>query len=268
MLVAGVDVGSTQTKAVIMNEDREVLGKGLVPTGAKLNEAGQAAFEEALARAGARESDVGFVVGTGYGRYRVEFGDAQVTEISCHARGAVFLFPNTRTVLDIGGQDTKGIKVGPDGEVIDFNMNDKCAAGTGRFLGAASEALEVPLSELGALALSGKNPVKMTTTCTVFAESEILGWLAKGRRVEDVVAGVHKAIASRSVSLLRRVGIEPEVTFTGGVSNNEAMVELISELIGMPVNTSPETHHCGALGAALFALEQVLTGAIPERHGV
>jgi len=268
MLVAGVDVGSTQTKAVVMNEDREVIGKGLVPTGARLNEAGQAAFEEALAKAGASESDVGFVVGTGYGRYRVEFGDAQVTEISCHARGAVFLFPNTRTVLDIGGQDTKGIKVSADGQVIDFNMNDKCAAGTGRFLGAASDALEVPLPELGALALSGKNPVKMTTTCTVFAESEILGWLAKGRHVEDVVAGVHRAIASRSVSLLRRVGIEPEVTFTGGVSNNEAMVELISELVGMRVNVSPEMHHAGALGAALFALDQVLTGAMTERQTV
>ena len=267
MIVAGVDVGSTQTKAVVMDEDREVLGKGLVPTGAKLNEAGQAAFEQALAEAGAVESRVEFVIGTGYGRYRVDFGDAQVTEISCHARGAAFLFPGTRTVLDIGGQDTKGIEVGRDGEVVDFNMNDKCAAGTGRFLGAASEALEVPLPELGDLALSGRNPVKITTTCTVFAESEILGWLAKGRRVEDVVAGVHSAIATRSVSLLRRVGIEPEVTFTGGVSQNKAMVTLISDLVGMPVNTSPETHHCGALGAALFALDQVLTGAVAERQG-
>jgi len=265
MLVAGVDVGSTQTKAVILNGDREILGRGLGPTGAKLAEAGQNAFNAALEDAGYDESQVSFVVGTGYGRFNIDFGDAQVTEISCHARGAVHLFPNTRCVLDIGGQDTKAIKVGEDGQVIDFNMNDKCAAGTGRFLGAASDALEIPLGELGPLALTAKNPVKMTTTCTVFAESEILGWLAKGRRVEDVLMGVHQSIASRSVALLNRVGIEPEVTFTGGVTRNQAMVELISELVGFGVNTSEESHYCGAIGAALFALDQVLTGAAAER---
>ncbi|MFQ5517461.1 MAG: acyl-CoA dehydratase activase [Acidimicrobiia bacterium] len=265
MLVAGVDVGSTQTKAVVMTGDHEILGFGLCPTGAKLAEAGQTAFGLALAETGFEEDEVAFVVGTGYGRFNIDFGDAQVTEISCHARGAVHLFPQTRSVLDIGGQDTKAIKVGNDGQVVDFNMNDKCAAGTGRFLGAASEALEIPLGELGPLALTAKNPVKMTTTCTVFAESEILGWLAKGRRVEDVVMGVHRAIASRSVSLLRRAGIELEVTFTGGVTRNSAMVELVSELVGSPVNMSEQSHHCGAIGAALFALDQVRTGAFAER---
>ncbi len=265
MLVAGVDVGSTQTKAVIMSDRHEMLGHGLCPTGAKLDEAGQTAFNLALAETPYSETNVAFVVGTGYGRFRIQFGDAQVTEISCHGRGAVHLFPNTRSVLDIGGQDTKAIKVGTDGQVIDFNMNDKCAAGTGRFLGAASDALEMPLGELGPLAQTAKNPVKMTTTCTVFAESEILGWLAKGRRIEDVVMGVHVAIASRSMSLLRRAGIEPEVTFTGGVTRNSAMVELISEMAGVQVNTSEESHYCGAIGAALYALDQVRTGAFAER---
>jgi len=249
----------------VMAGDHEILGFGLCPTGAKLAEAGQQAFELALTEAGESEADVEFVVGTGYGRFRIDFGDAQVTEISCHARGAVHLSPETKCVLDIGGQDTKAIKVGTDGEVIDFNMNDKCAAGTGRFLGAASEALEIPLGELGPLAQTSKNPVKMTTTCTVFAESEILGWLAKGRRIEDVVMGVHTAIASRSIALLRRVGIEQEVTFTGGVTRNTAMVQLVSELIGAPVNTSEESHYCGAIGASLYALDQVLTGAFTER---
>jgi predicted CoA-substrate-specific enzyme activase len=168
-------------------------------------------------------------------------------------------------VLDIGGQDTKAIKVTADGQVVDFNMNDKCAAGTGRFLGAASDALEIPLGELGPLAMSSKNPVQMTTTCTVFAESEILGWLAKGRRVEDVVMGVHHGIATRSVGLLRRAGIEPEITFTGGVTRNSAMVSLVSELVGYPVNTNEESQYCGAIGAALFALDQVRTGASAER---
>lgn len=263
-VVAGVDVGSTQTKAVILSPERKVLGRALVDTGARLNQAARAAFEQALEQAGLSEEDVEYTVGTGYGRFKVEFGDAQVTEISCHARGASFLFPNTRTVLDIGGQDTKAIRVGPRGEVLDFCMNDKCSAGTGRFLGAASAALEISLGELGALALTARNPVTITTTCTVFAESEILGWLARGRKVEDILMGVHTSIASRSLSLLRRVGIEPELTFTGGVSRNVAMVQLIREVSGVPVNVSEESHFCGAIGAALFALDHVLLGKPSE----
>ncbi len=261
MLVAGVDVGSTQTKAVVMDGAGRILGRGLTDTGARLAEAGDTAFRLALADAGCAAADVRYVVGTGYGRYTVEVGDIQVTEISCHARGAQRLFPGTRTVLDVGGQDTKAIKVGPQGQVVDFCMNDKCSAGTGRFLGAASDALEIPLGELGPLALTARNPVTMTTTCTVFAESEILGWLARGRRTEDVVMGVHTAIAARSVTLLRRVGMEPELTFTGGVSRNRAMAVLIGELTGFTPNVSEEAHYCGAIGAAFFALDRVLAGA-------
>ncbi len=267
MLVAGVDVGSTQTKAVVMDDEPKVLGRSLIDTGARLNQAADTAYRLALEDAGVAEGDVVLVIGTGYGRFRVEFGDAQVTEISCHARGAAFLFPGTRTVLDVGGQDTKAIRVGEDGQVLDFCMNDKCSAGTGRFLGAASDALEIPLSELGPLAMTARNPVAMTTTCTVFAESEILGWLARGRKVEDILKGVHLSIASRSVSLLRRVGIEPEVTFTGGVSRNQAMVAILEELLGMPVNVSEESHYCGAIGAALFALDRALVGAASTAEG-
>ncbi len=267
MLVAGVDVGSTQTKAVVMDGGPRVVGRALIDTGARLTEAAQEAFRLAVEDAGADERDVVSVVGTGYGRYRVEFGDTQVTEISCHARGAVFLFPNTTSVLDVGGQDTKAIRVGGDGQVLDFCMNDKCSAGTGRFLGAASQALELPLGDLGPLALTAKNPVKMTTTCTVFAESEILGWLALGRKMEDVLLGVHVAIASRSVSLLRRVGIEPEITFTGGVSRNAAMVKLLEELTDCPINVSEESHYCGAIGASLYALDRALTEAAAGASG-
>ena len=167
-----------------------------------------------LANANLHASDIVFTVATGYGRYRVTFGDLQVTEISCHARGAVAEFPGTRTVLDIGGQDTKAIRIGDSGEVVDFAMNDKCAAGTGRFLGAASFALEMPLSELGPLALKSTKPVKITTTCTVFAETEIIGHLAKGHLPEDVLMGMHHSIATRCASLVRRVGLAPEITFT------------------------------------------------------
>ncbi len=233
----------------------------MTDTSARLNEAGERAFRLALADAGLAGETAAHVVGTGYGRYRVEFGDEQVTEISCHARGANFVFPGTCTVLDIGGQDTKAIRVGGDGQVVDFCMNDKCAAGTGRFLGAASEALEIPLSDLGGLALTAKHPVTMTTTCTVFAESEILSWLARGRRVEDIVMGVHVAIVSRSLSLLRRVGVQPQLTFTGGVARNQAVVHLLRELTELDVNVSEESHYCGAIGAALFAIDRVLAGA-------
>ncbi len=256
--VGGVDVGSTQTKAVVLDSQPRILGRALIDTGARLTNAAEEAFGLALADAGLEREDVASVIGTGYGRFRVEFGDAQVTEISCHARGAVFLFPKTTSVLDVGGQDTKAIRVGEQGQVLDFCMNDKCSAGTGRFLGAASQALEIPLGELGPLALTARNPVRMTTTCTVFAESEILGWLALGRKQEDVLMGVHAAIASRSISLLRRTGIEPEITFTGGVSRNTAMVKLLEDLTEMPINVSEESHFCGAIGAALYALDHAL----------
>ncbi|MCC6608142.1 MAG: 2-hydroxyglutaryl-CoA dehydratase [Burkholderiales bacterium] len=261
--VAGVDVGSTQTKAVILDENRAIVGRALLDMETSMVTVAQDAFEAALATAGIAQDAVQYVAGTGYGRYKVTFGNEQVTEISCHARGAVMLFPGTRTVIDIGGQDTKAIRVKPDGQVGDFTMNDKCAAGTGRFLGAASYALEVPLSELGPLALKSQNPVRITTTCTVFAESEIISHLAKGMLPEDVLMGVHQAITSRCVSLARRVGIESEVTFTGGVSRNTAVVQLIERAVGMKVNVSPDAHFCGALGAALFAHDRAFAAAAP-----
>lgn len=261
---AGVDVGSTQSKAVIVDEARNIVGRSLIDTGANVVRAAERAFREALLDADLREEEVEFVVGTGYGRYKVTFGNTQITEISCHARGAVHMFPGTRTVLDMGGQDTKAIRVSPSGEILDFCMNDKCAAGTGRFLGAAAAALELPLGELGPLALRGERPVKISTTCTVFAESEVLSWLGKGRKIEDILLGVHQSIAARSVGLLRRVGIEEEVTFTGGVARNVAMVEALRQRLGVKLNVSEESHFMGALGAALFALDHILASRRPQ----
>jgi (R)-2-hydroxyacyl-CoA dehydratese activating ATPase len=262
---AGVDVGSTQTKAVIIGEDRKIAARSLVETGANVIRAAENAFQEALKAGDLREEEVEFIVGTGYGRYKVTFGNTQVTEISCHGRGAVHMFPNTRTVVDMGGQDTKAIRVAPTGEILDFCMNDKCAAGTGRFLGAASSALDIPLNELGPTALGGQRPVKITTTCTVFAESEVLSWLGKGKKIEDILLGVHQSIAARSAGLLRRVGIEPEVTFTGGVAKNTAMIATLNERLGLKVNVSDESHYMGALGAALFALDHVQAGRAPAK---
>jgi len=264
---AGVDVGSTQTKAVIIGEDQAIVSRSLVDTGANVTRAAEHAFQEALKAGDLREEEVEYVVGTGYGRYKVTFGNTQVTEISCHGRGAVHMFPSTRTVLDMGGQDTKAIRVAPSGEIVDFCMNDKCAAGTGRFLGAAASALELPLNELGPTALRGERPVKISTTCTVFAESEVLSWLGKGKKIEDILLGVHQSIAQRSVGLLRRVGIDPEVTFTGGVARNPAMIAALNQRLELRVNVSEESHYIGALGAALFARDHILSSRAPADDG-
>ncbi len=261
---AGVDVGSTQTKAVIIDEQKQIVSRSLIDTGANVVLAAQNSFTDALERGGIREEEVEYVIGTGYGRYRVTFGNAQVTEISCHGRGAVHMFPDTRTVVDMGGQDTKAIKVSPDGEIVDFCMNDKCAAGTGRFLGAAAAALDIPLDDLGSTALQFQKPVRISTTCTVFAESEVLSWLGKGKKIEDILWGVHRSIASRSVGLLRRVGIEEQVTFTGGVTRNVAMIKAIEEKLETTLNVSEDSHYMGALGAALFALDRILASRAPR----
>jgi (R)-2-hydroxyacyl-CoA dehydratese activating ATPase len=253
----GVDVGSTQTKAVVLDARGRIVGRSLIETGANVVRAAEDAFARALQEAGIARAAVGFVVGTGYGRYKVEFGDTQITEIACHARGAAELFPGTRTVLDMGGQDTKAIRLGERGDVLDFCMNDKCAAGTGRFLQSAAAALQLELAELGPTALRGRRPVPISTTCTVFAESEVLSWLARGRRIEDILLGVHRSIAQRSLGLLRRVGVEEEIAFTGGVTRNSAMVSVLNELLGTQLRISEESHYMGALGAALFALERL-----------
>ena len=258
---AGIDVGSTQTKGIILNDKSEIVARALTDTGAYVTKAAERCFVEALRASGVKREDVAYVVGTGYGRYKVSFGDAQITEISCHARGAFYLFPNTKTVIDMGGQDAKGIKVGEGGEVKDFVMNDKCAAGTGRFLGSAAEALLLSLDDIGDISLKAKNPVRLTTVCTVFVESDIMSYLAQNKKVEDILGGVHSAIAARTISLVRRVGIEPEVTFTGGVSRNVGMVRALEEKLGMKLNVSPDSHFVGALGASLFALERALAGA-------
>ncbi len=261
---AGVDVGSTQTKAVIINEKKQIVVRALIDTGANVTAAAEKAFQLALASGGLGDEEVEYVIGTGYGRYKVTFGNKQVTEISCHGRGAVHIFPATRTVIDMGGQDSKAISVSPQGEIIDFCMNDKCAAGTGRFLGAAAHALEIPLDQLGPTALQAEKPVRISTTCTVFAESEVLSWLGKGKKVEEILLGVHQSIAARSIGLLRRVGIQEEITFTGGVAKNIGMIQALEAGMGKKINVSEESHFMGAIGAALFALDHIIASRKPS----
>jgi len=259
-----VDVGSTQTKAVVINEELEIVASSLIDTGANVVKAAEKAFKNAVESEGILEEEVEWVIGTGYGRYKVTFGNAQVTEISCHGRGAVHIFPGTRTVVDMGGQDTKAIRVSADGEIDDFCMNDKCAAGTGRFLGASAAALDIPLDDLGDTALKSDKGVRISTTCTVFAESEVLAWLGKGKKVEDILWGVHQSIATRSMGLMRRVGIEGEVTFTGGVSRNSAMVKSLEDVLGQKLNISDQCHFAGALGAALHAMDHIKASRVPH----
>ena len=265
---AGIDVGSTQTKAVLVDDARSIVARSLIDTGANVKRAGQAALDRLLSDSGIARGEIGFVVGTGYGRYKIEAGDTQVTEISCHARGAQFMFPATRTVIDMGGQDTKAIKVGPDGSVVDFCMNDKCAAGTGRFLAAAADVLGLTLDEIGDISLRGTNPIRLTSVCTVFVESDILGYLAQKKKVEDILAGVHQAIATRTIGLVRRVGIEQEVTFTGGVARNVGMVQALEAKLDTQLNVTADSQYTGALGAALFALDHVLAAQPPRQPAV
>lgn len=257
---AGVDVGSTQTKAVLLKENGGnplVIARSLVDTGANVRKAAERAFDQCCRETGISAADVGFVVGTGYGRYNISFGHAQMTEISCHARGAQFLCPGTRTVIDMGGQDSKAISVGEKGEVLDFVMNDKCAAGTGRFLANAAEVMGITLDDIGPLSLAATRPVKIATVCTVFVESDILSYLAQGKKAEDILAGVHLAIAKRTLSLARRVNIEPEITMTGGVARNQGMVHALEEVVGRELKISPDAQYMGAVGAGLFALEKL-----------
>lgn len=258
-IAAGVDVGSTQTKAVVMSDNggRRILARALVDTGANVQKAGERAFDKCCQLAGIKSSDVGFVVGTGYGRYKIAFGNTQMTEISCHARGAHFLCPGTRTVIDMGGQDSKAISVGASGEVLDFVMNDKCAAGTGRFLANAAEVMGIGLDEVGPLSLKATRPVKIATVCTVFVESDILSYLAQGRAGEDILGGVHLAIAKRTLSLARRVNLEPQITMTGGVARNIGMVRALEQVLGTRLQVSDDAQFIGAVGAGLFALEKL-----------
>jgi len=254
-LVAGVDIGSTTAKCALLEDDR-VVGKSLNPVGVELVKDAERALEAALVDAGRDRREVTVVTGTGYGRFKVTFGQFTVTEIGCHAKGAHFLFPATRVVLDIGGQDTKAIKVDGKGDVIDFAMNDKCAAGTGRFLDVCAGALGYDVSEIGPLAAGARHPVRVTNTCTVFAESEVSSYVARGKDPKDILAGLYGGIVSRSLSLMQRVGVEPEVTFTGGVSRNEGMVRALEGRLGIPINVSPLAQYMGAIGAALYGLER------------
>jgi predicted CoA-substrate-specific enzyme activase len=260
LLVVGIDVGSLSAEAVVVRNG-ELVSFSILPTGADSRRAAEKAFALALARAGSSETEVSFAVATGYGRVNVPFADLQVTEITCHARGAFHLYPDTRTVIDIGGQDSKVIRLDEGGAVIDFAMNDKCAAGTGRFIEVMARVLETDVERLSALAAGAKKTAAISSLCTVFAESEVVSLIGQGTPRGEIARGLLDSVAERTVGLVNRVGLEPEVTMTGGVAKNEGVVRALSARLGVPIRVPDEPQIVGALGAALIAWSRVLKGS-------
>ena len=245
------------TKVVILDSDEEIQARVVGPTGAEHRRLANKVMEEALKQANLPFGEISYVIATGYGRINVPFADRQITELTCHARGVVSFFPTVKIAIDIGGQDAKGLKI-RNGKLIDFVMNDRCAAGTGRFLEVIAAALGLKLEELGEISLKSTNKVEISSTCTIFAQQEVISRISEGTPLEDIVAGFHDAIASRVVKMVRRLKIEPDVVFTGGVAKNVGVVYAMKENLGCEVLVPEEPLLSGAIGAAILGKELTL----------
>jgi len=250
MITVGIDVGSITTKAAVVM-DGQLKATEVQPSGYDSQQAADSVFEKVLDRLQLKQGDIQMVVATGYGRNSVSFADKAVTEITCHARGAHFIDPKIRSVIDIGGQDSKVIRLNENGKVLDFAMNDKCAAGTGRFLEVMARALEIDLVRFGAMSLQAKAPASISSMCTVFAESEVISLISKGEQRENIVAGIHMAIAARVVSMAKRVKITAPVMMTGGVAKNEGLVRALKLRLEQEIHIAETAQIMGAIGAAL-----------------
>ncbi len=266
MPFAGLDIGSTMTKVLLVDQQEKTLASFIGPTGAEHRHLALKVMEDALQKAGLTLEEVDFIVATGYGRINVPFADKQITEITCHARGIRALFPTARIIIDIGGQDSKGIKLDGEGKVANFVMNDKCAAGTGRFLEVIAETLGLKLEQLGDMASKAKTYVKISNTCTVFAEHEVTSRLSEGTPIPEIVAGLHESIAGRIVNMVRQLGIEKEVVVTGGGAKNIGLVKAIEDKVGFAVLVPPEPLLTGALGAALIGHDFIKRGLKPDHE--
>lgn len=256
---AGIDSGSTSTDVVILDRDQKMVTGVILPTGAGAAVGAERALEQALEQAGLQRSDIDAIVTTGYGRTAIQDGDKSITEITCHARGAHYLDPGVRTVIDIGGQDSKVIRLDENGAVVNFVMNDKCAAGTGRFLEMMARTMEMDLDEMSKAGLHYKEDITISSMCTVFAESEVVSLIAQNKPTDDIVHGLNKAVASKTAALAKRVGGEDRYMMTGGVSKNRGLVKTLEEKLGTTLVVSEKAQLCGALGAALFAMDMVDT---------
>lgn len=256
---AGIDSGSSSTDVVILDKDKKMVTGVILPTGAGAAVGAERALEQALEQAGLARGDIDAIVTTGYGRTAIQDGDKSITEITCHARGAHYLDPNVRTVIDIGGQDSKVIRLDENGAVVNFVMNDKCAAGTGRFLEMMARTMEMSLDDMSKAGLHYKEDITISSMCTVFAESEVVSLIAQNKPTDDIVHGLNKAVASKTAALAKRVGGEERYMMTGGVSKNEGLVKTLEEKLGTTLVVSDKAQLCGALGAALFAMDMVET---------
>jgi predicted CoA-substrate-specific enzyme activase len=252
---AGIDVGSTMTKAVILNNG--VIASIIGPTGPEQRRLANKVMEEALKRADISLQEITYIVSTGYGRINVPFADKQFTEITCHAKGIVSLFPKAKTIIDIGGQDIKAIKIDATGKTTDFVMNDKCAAGSGRFIEVIADTLGVPLDKVGDLSLGSKNPAKISNICTIWAQQEVAASLAQGIPVSDLLAGVHQSLADRICRMVNRLKVEEAVIVTGGGGKNKGLLKALFEQLGHEILVPEEPLITGALGAALMGKEIV-----------
>ena len=256
VLVCGVDVGAATAEAVIF-ENSHMISYSILPTGPSVKIIAEKAFKHALDKTKLSVSTFDYVVSTGWGRYSVPFADRTVTEIICHGKGSKFLIPSTRTVVDIGGQDSKVISLDENGNVSNFVMNDKCAAGTGRFLEVMANVLEVPLEDMGEISLASQNPCSVSSTCTVFAETEMVSLRAEGKERDDLIAGIHNSIASRVYVLGKSLGYTKDIVFTGGVAKNIGVKKALERLIGIEMLLPAESQIVGAIGAALIAQEAI-----------
>jgi len=252
MLTVGIDVGSISTKAAVV-EDGRLIADSVILTGYNARLAGEKVFDDILEQNGLSRAAIDNIVATGYGRNSVTFADQAVTEITCHAAGAHCLDSGIRSVIDIGGQDSKAIAVSDSGTPLDFAMNDKCAAGTGRFLEVMARALEVDLDNFGNLSLQAQQPAAISSLCTVFAESEVISLISKGEKRENIIAGIHEAIAARTVAMANRVGFKPGIMMTGGVAKNIGVVRALEQKIAHDIAVSDKSQVTGAIGAAIIA---------------
>ncbi len=258
MLLAGIDIGSSSAKAVIM-DDRSIVASGIILTGASSTAAASSVMELALAKSGIVMGDIDCIVSTGYGRVNVPFAQKNVTEISCHARGVNWYFPDVRTVLDMGGQDCKAIKCDEAGRVVKFALNDKCAAGTGRYLERLSKYTKVPLGEIGPRSLQPvSGPVAVDSFCAVFAENDVLLRIREGYQINDILAGAVDAIVERIVTIIQRIGAEEQLAISGGIAKNAGVVSRVEKRLGMKALIADEPQIIGAVGAALFARDLAL----------
>ena len=258
MISAGVDLGAGTTKALVYDGESLILGSALVRTRPNIEATAREALDAALRTSGIAPADLAYVATTGYGRYQFSGRDIQITEVTCHARGARHLFPATRRILDIGAQSSRAIRIDDRGRVVRFKMNDRCAAGAGKFLERVSRSLNISLEDLPAVAMRSQDPQPISSICAVLAESEVINHVSQGKPVEDILMGAHLSIADRVLALLRQVGGDGEVALTGGLAQNPAMVHALQLRIGGPLNYSRDSALAGALGAAVLGQQRLV----------